>query len=115
METFDYDYREKILVKGIDEKNPAIICEDYDEVCLLQGLNGQTVTSMTADIETGLKYFERVCVNIMVENGMPIKPDSHVIEQFKQYVYPKYINNDRVDILMENTDFGVGENKKDDE
>lgn len=112
VETFDYDYREKILVKGIDERNPQKISENFDEVCLLLGLEGQTVESMVRDIETGLEYFNRVCVNIMVENGMPIKPDEHVIALFQECVYPQYIKNDRVDILMENTEFGVGENKE---
>lgn len=108
LETFDYEFREKELVKGIDERNPEKIAEYFDEINLLQGLSGQTAESMCNDIEIGLKYFERVCVNIMVENTMPIKPDEKVIEKFKKYVYPKYIGNDRVDILINNTDFGVG-------
>ena len=44
----------------------------------------------------------------MVENTTPIKPDARVIDAFVRKLYPKYKNNDRVDILMENTDFGVG-------
>lgn len=112
LETFDYDMREKYLVKGIEEKNPETIAKYFDEINLLQGITGQTAETMTRDIETGLKYFERVCVNIMVENSMPVKPDRKVIEQFMNQVYPKYIKNDRVDILIENTDFGVGKPKK---
>lgn len=42
---------------------------------------------------------------------MPIKPDKKVINEFIKEVYPKYIDNERVDILLNNTDFGVGENK----
>lgn len=108
METFDYEFREKVLIKGINEKNPEIISMYFDEINLLQGLNGQTVKSMCDDIEMGLKYFERVCVNIMNENGMLVKPDKKVIEEFMRYVYPKYKDDIRVDILIENTDFGVG-------
>lgn len=108
METFDYNYRESVLVKGIDERNPEIIAKYFDEINLLQGLTGQTVESMCNDIEIGLKHFERVCVNIMTPNKMPIKPDEKVIEKFRKYVYPKYIKNERVDILLNNTDFGVG-------
>lgn len=44
----------------------------------------------------------------MVENGKPIKPDPAVIEVFLKELYPKYMGNSRVDILLENTDFGVG-------
>lgn len=42
LETFDYDFRENYLVKGIDEKNPKIIAEYFDEINLLQGIEGQT-------------------------------------------------------------------------
>lgn len=108
VETFDSLFRESYLDKGIDTDNPAEIAEYFDEVCLLQGIPGQSVESMEQDIETGLRYFERVCVNIMQENTCHIKPDPRVIEQFVKYLYPKYIDNERIDILMENTAFGVG-------
>ena len=108
LETFDYELRENVLVKGIDEKNPEVIARYFDEINLLQGIRGQTVETMITDIETGLKYFDRVCVNIMVENGMPIKPDKEVIATFMERVYPIYKDNNRLDILLNNTDFGVG-------
>ncbi len=111
LETFDYELREKVLIKGIDEKKPKIIAEYFDEINLLQGITGQSAESMLNDIEIGLKYFERVCINIMVENGMPIKPDEKVINEFMDKIYPIYKNNDRLDILLSNTDFGVGENQ----
>lgn len=109
VETFDALFRESYLVKGITTDDPSKIAEYFDEVCLLQGIPGQTKESMISDIETGLQYFERVCVNIMIENGMPIKPDPHVIQLFINEVYPLYKENERVDILLNNTDFGVGQ------
>lgn len=111
VETFDSLFRESYLVKGINTDSPAEIAVYFDEVCLLLGIPGQTTESMMADIETGLSFFERVCVNIMTDNRMPIKPDPRVIRLFCQELYPRYINNPRVDILMENTDFGVGGTK----
>ena len=108
VETFDYQYRENILRKGIDEQNPIQIAESFDEVCLLFGLDGQTLDSMKLDIETGLSHFERVCINIMVENSTAIKPNAEVIHIFMKNLYPIYKDNHRVDILVENTDFGVG-------
>lgn len=108
VETFDYTYREQILKKGIDTAKPSDIANYYNEVCLLFGLKGQTVDSMRSDIETGLSYFERVCVNIMVENTTKIKPDADVIKAFINELYPLYLADPRVDILIENTDFGVG-------
>ena len=108
VETFDALFRESYLDKGIDTDSPAEIASYFDEVCLLFGIPGQTAESMEQDIQTGLAHFERVCINIMQENLKPIKPDPRVIASFTKELYPKYIENCRVDILMENTAFGVG-------
>ncbi len=108
VETFDALFRESYLIKGITAVNPAEIARHFDACCLLQGIPGQTLESMEHDIQIGLKYFQRVCINIMVENTSPIKPDPQVIRLFATQLYPKYIGNERIDILMENTDFGVG-------
>lgn len=114
VETFDADYREKVMKKGIPETDPLLIAKDFDECCLLFGLSGQTAESMKRDIETGLSYFERVCVNVMTENSAELKPDETVRRIFIEEVYPVYRSCDRVDILLHNTDFGVGgeENEK---
>lgn len=109
VETFDSEYRETILKKGITADSPGEIAEYADEICLLFGLKGQTLESMQRDIDLGLRYFERICINIMVENSTKIKPDQAVINIFVQNLYEKYIHDPRVDILMENTEFGVGD------
>lgn len=108
LETFDYDLRENCLNKGIPEKNPAVIVEYFDEANFIFGLTGQNVETMKRDISLGLKYFERICVNIMTENTTPIKPDKKVVDLFLKYVYPEIKDNERIDILIQNTDFGVG-------
>lgn len=108
VETFDYAYREKILHKGIDTDSPEEMARYADEICLLFGLKGQTVDSMRADMETGLRHFRRICVNIMVQNSTKILPDPQVISDFIRELYPLYKDNERVDILLNNTDFGVG-------
>lgn len=108
VETFDSQYREQVLRKGIGETSPARIAACFDEVCLLFGLDDQTEDSMRYDIETGLTYFERVCINIMIENTTKIQPNPSVIDIFMRKLYPIYRDNKRVDILLNNTDFGVG-------
>lgn len=109
VESFDYDYRESILKKGIDTDVPEEIAKYADEVCLLFGLAGQTLESMQRDIDIGLRFFERVCINIMVENSTAVKPDPAVIDVFCSQLYEKYKDDDRIDILLENTGFGVGD------
>lgn len=108
VETFDPLFRESYLGKGIDETSPEKIAQSFDECCLLFGIPGQTAESMLRDIKTGLSHFERVCINIMTENSSQIKPDPSVIKVFEKEVCPAFSDNPRVDILMENTDFGVG-------
>ena len=108
LETFDWKFRENVLKKGIPDRNPEIISRRFDEANFLFGINGQTLVSMEQDILLGLKYFERICLNIMCENSTSVRPDKEVIAIFREKLYPKYIENDCVDILIENTDFGVG-------
>ena len=64
---------------------------------------------MERDMELALEHFERVCVNVMCPNSTAVKPDSQVIGVFRHRIYPRYIDDPRVDILMNNTDFGVGD------
>ena len=109
LETFDHALREGVLDKGIDERDPARIAEYFDEANLLFGLSGQTPESMERDIELGLRHFERLCVNLMCPNTTLIRPDAAVIESFLREVYPRWKQDERVDILISNTDFGVGD------
>ena len=109
LETFDYQFREGVLKKGIPEHRPEIISKNFDEANFLFGIAGQTVSSMEKDILLGLEHFERICVNIMCENSTDIKPDKSVIADFMRSIYPKYKDDERIDILVNNTDFGVGD------
>lgn len=109
LETFDYDFRENVLKKGIKEKNPKRISRNFDEANFLFGIKGQTIESMEKDILLGLDNFERICINIMCENTTGITPNKSVISDFMKKIYPKYKDNERMDILINNTDFGVGD------
>lgn len=109
LETFDSRLRENVLKKGIREHDPALISRNFQEANFLFGLKGQTPASMERDIVLGLTYFQRICINIMCENTTPVKPDREVISHFIRELYPKYRDNERVDILIQNTDFGVGD------
>ena len=109
IETFDAPFRENVLHKGIAETDPAKICRGFQEGNFLFGITGQTQASMERDIELGLAHLERICLNIMTENTTSIKPDAQVIRVFVENIMPRYRDNQRVDILLNNTDFGVGD------
>lgn len=109
LETFDYDLRENVLHKGIPDVSPEQISSCFDEANLLFGIDGQSVDSMRRDIRLGLDNFERLCVNIMCKNSTSIKPAREVIADFMREIYPEIRENKRIDILLNNTDFGVGD------
>ncbi len=108
LETFDHDLRERVLRKGIPERDPAAIAAPFDEANLLVGVTGQTLASMERDVELGLALFERVCVNVMCPNTTDVTPDAQVIAQFMEHLYPRLAAEPRADVLVNNTDFGVG-------
>lgn len=109
LETFDWAFREKVLKKGIPDQDGAVISQNFDEANLLFGVRGQSLDSMERDIRLGLTWFERICVNIMCPNTTDILPDRELISFFQKELYPKYRDNERIDILIQNTDFGVGD------
>ena len=109
LETFDRHLREDVLHKGIPVSEPAEICQNFDEANLLVGVTGQTGSSVRGDIELGLQHFERLCVNVMCPNTTAVEPDRDVINAFLREVYPLYRDDSRVDILINNTGFGVGD------
>lgn len=107
LESFDWHLREEILKKGIGEIEPQIITQDFDEANFLVGILGQSVEMIEKDLKLGLKYFERICVNVMCDNSK-MKADRSVIEEFLHRIYPIYKDHPQIDFLLENTDFGVG-------
>ena len=109
LETFDWKFREEILKKGIPDHDPLVISRHFEEANFLFGIQGQSVRSMEHDIVQGLACFERICINIMCPNTAGIPPDRDVISAFMDNLYPKYRDDGRIDILIENTDFGVGD------
>ena len=109
LESFDYDFREGVLKKGIPEHDPAVISAPFDEANILVGITGQTLSMMERDVELGLASFERICVNVMCPNTTPVHPDAKVISAFMDNLYPRLKDDPRADVLVENTDFGVGD------
>lgn len=109
IETFDGNYRASVLDKGIPiHTTPEELARYFDECCLLVGLPGQTLNRMTLDIAIGLTHFERICVNVFCNNDSAMKRSDAVVALFMEYLYPILKDHPRADVLVENTDFGVG-------
>lgn len=111
VETFDEYFRNAVLKKGIIFEDENEVKNYFDVICLLVGMLGQTKEMIREDIRKS-EVFERVCINIFVDNSTVVKSDPELIKWFKEE-YWHLENDDKYDILWNNTDFGVGgeENK----
>ncbi|MCH3963555.1 MAG: hypothetical protein LKE46_04735 [Clostridium sp.] len=80
-ESFDIDYRENILKKGIGNRKVSDF-DNFDWVNLLFGMEGQRIERLEEDVGLALKYFERVTINIFCENTTEVKRDNELVEKF---------------------------------
>lgn len=108
VETFDADFRENVLNKGFGYPTLSDLQEVFDIVNLLVGVEGQTLEQVEEDIKIGIENFDRVCFNLYKEMDDIMPADEELKRKFLQEVYPLYKDFENVDILVENTDFGVG-------
>lgn len=108
IESFDSEFRENILHKGVHYKSIDEITKYFDSVCLMVGIKGQTREMISKDIEIATENFSHFTVNVFVENSTSITPDYELIRWFqKEY---EFLNDvDKCDVLWVNTDFGVGD------
>lgn len=108
IETFDDDFRNKYLKKGVHFTNYKEVANYFKSVCLLIGIKGQTKEMITRDIQIVENNFQYVCINIYMENSTPIERDEELITWFKSN-YSYLDEKPNIEILWNNTDFGVGD------
>lgn len=108
IETFDEDFRNKALKKGIVFDHVSEVSDKFQSACLMVAIEGQTKDMIRKDIEIGLENFERLTINVYNNNTSHIKRDDDLLSWFIDEMYDDLEKNDRVEILIENTDFGVG-------
>ena len=108
VETFDTNLRER-WKKGIPASvSPEDIARYFQGVCLLCGTQGEDKEHILKDIEIAKKHFEYFSVNVFCNNSTPIKQDSPLAAWFAREVYPLVKDENGIEVLMENTDLGVG-------
>lgn len=107
VETFDREFRQKVLNKNADFESPAQVAEYFDSPCLMVGIQGQTREMIAYDIECLKKYFKLGTVNVYNNNTTPIKRDEELVRWFMD-AYSWLLEDPSVEVLYEITDFGVG-------
>lgn len=60
------------------------------------------------DIDTARRYFEYFSVNLFCNNGTSLRRDEALAAWFVEEVYPTLRDAEGVEVLIGNTDLGVG-------
>lgn len=107
IETFDEHFRNKVLKKGIHFDSIQEVKKYFQSVCIMVGIKGQTKEMINNDLKIVQENFDHATINIYVNNSTEIKADPELIQWFKnEYAY--LLKSKKIDVLFENTDFGVG-------
>ena len=108
VETFDVELREQ-WKKGIPSSvTPEDVAQYFQGVCLLCCTEGESKEHIMNDIEIAMKHFEYFSVNVFCNNSTPVKQDPELAQWFAREVYPRIKDVKGIEVLMENTDLGVG-------
>ena len=95
--------------KGIpNDVTPEDVSKYFQGICLLVGVEGQTSADIEADINLALRYFEYFSVNVFCNNTTTVRKDTRLVEWFMKTQYPRLKDFPHVEVLVENTDLGVG-------
>ena len=108
VETFDADLRDT-WKKGIPSSvTPEDVAKYFQGVCLLCCTQGESKEHIMKDIEIAKKHFEYFSVNVFCNNSTSVKQDKELSQWFAREVYSRIKDEEGIEVLMENTDLGVG-------
>ena len=95
--------------KGVGEGvTAADVAQYFQGICLLCCTQGDSKERILNDINLAKEHFEYFSVNVFCNNSTSIKQDAALAEWFRNQVAPALADDNRIEVLMENTDLGVG-------
>jgi hypothetical protein len=107
IESFHDKFR-RAMNKGVPDVPPEEIRRHFDGVCLLVGVEGQTRERIEQDIGIAARLFEYFSVNVFCPNTTPVRRDESLAAWFSRDVYPRVKRLANCEVLLNNTDLGVG-------
>lgn len=110
VETFDPLLRSR-WQKGIGHDDTAKdIARYFHGLCLLccTDTPGDTRERLLQDIELAEEYFEYYSINVFCHNSSSIRCNNDMLRWFLAEVYPTLQKSSKAEVLIENTDLGVG-------
>lgn len=95
--------------KGVPASvTPTDVARYFSGVCLLCCTQGDSRERIISDIATADRYFEYFSVNLFCNNGTRVQRNEELAAWFIDEVYPKIKDNPKIEVLINNTDLGVG-------
>ena len=108
IESFDPVLRQS-WNKGVSaDVTPADVAQYFQGICLLCCTEGDSRQRILDDITTAKQYFEYFSVNVFCENNTSVRPDADLVKWFVAEVYPELRHCPQAEVLLNNTDLGVG-------
>lgn len=108
IESFDPTLR-SLWNKGIPAGvTPSDVARYFKGVCLLCCTTGDSKERIIRDITIAKRHFEYFSVNLFCNNGTSVKRDDKLCEWFVKDIYPALKEEPKAEVLIGNTDLGVG-------
>ena len=73
------------------------------------GIKGQTKEMIAKDLDILLNNFDHGTINVFVNNSTNIKRDNELVKWFTKEYKDILDKNEKIEVLYNNTDFGVGD------
>ena len=108
VETFDYDFRNNFLNKNAKFETVEELKKYFDSPCIMVGIKGQTREMIDRDMDIVLNNFDHATINVFVNNSSQVERDEELVKWFEEK-YKFLIDNPKIEVLFNNTDFGVGD------
>ena len=108
IESFDGALREQWKKGVAAEVSAEDVAKYFQGVCLLCCTEGDSKERILRDIALAVQLFEYASVNVFCENTTRVKRDEALVKWFVDELYPQLKQSKKIEILIDNTDLGVG-------
>lgn len=109
VESFDGDLREQWNKGVAADVTAEDVARYFRGVCLLVGVEGQTREQILRDVALANEHFEYFSVNLFCNNTTNLRRDEQLALWLREEVFPALRANPKAEVLVENTDLGVGD------
>ena len=108
IESFNGELREQWKKGVAADVTAEDVATYFQGVCLLCCTEGDSKERIMRDIALAERYFDYASVNMFCENTTQVKRDDALAKWFVERIYPELKQSKKIEILINNTDLGVG-------